>query len=150
MYRLSEQTLADYREKVVEKVGEKVEMDIHDQVAQKKVLDKPVESSEVIITNNSEVLFLEPITGRYFQSDMETVRRAVNTVNSTLHQDLFATLDDFFYEIDLPPTRISSELGWNADKLMDIHFSTTLAEDNRPCIVLEYVNMPYQDHMRKY
>lgn len=148
MCSLSEKTLSDYRTKVVEKLGEKAESDIRDEIAQETVATRP--SSQVIVTGTSDVLFYEPLTGRYFESDMETVRKAQNDINNVLHNELFASLSDFFDLINLPPTRMSEEMGWNADRLVDISFSTTISADNRPCIVLDYLHSPRVDYMRHY
>lgn len=148
LYGLSEKSLSDYRAKVVEKLGEKGERDITDEIAQETIAEKP--TSQVFVTNTSDVLFYEPLTGRYFESDMETVRRAQNDLNATLHRDLFASLSDFFDLINLPPTRMSEEMGWNADRQLDLSFSTTISADNRPCIVLDYLHSPTVDYMRRY
>jgi hypothetical protein len=47
-------------------------------------------------------------------------------------------MTDFYYLIGLPPTGISSHHGWESNKLMNLVFSTTLSDDQRPCITFEY------------
>lgn len=83
-YSLSETALRDYREKVVETIGEKKEQVIREHVAQKKVDENPMKSATVMVTGGGQVLFLEPVSMRYFRSDVQTVRKVVNDLNYRL------------------------------------------------------------------
>ena len=83
-YKLSETALSDYKEKVIETIGEKKEQAVREKVAQKKVDDHPTSRSEIIVTGNGNVLFLEPVSQRYFTSDIETIRKIINDLNYRL------------------------------------------------------------------
>ena len=80
-YKLSETALAEYKEKVIETVGEEKAKDIRSAIAKDKMEKNPVTKSEVIITDKGESLFCDSISGRYFKSDMNTIEKAVNTIN---------------------------------------------------------------------
>ena len=73
-YTLSEKAFVEYRDKVVEKLGEKKEQDLRDELAQDKVTRNPGNSSQLVIVDGKSVLCHEAYTGRYFISDMETLR----------------------------------------------------------------------------
>ena len=74
-YKLSETAFSEYKAKVIETLGEKKEKTVRERVAQAKVEKQPVTTSEVIIAGRGDVLFLEPVSGRYFTSDIEQIRR---------------------------------------------------------------------------
>jgi len=136
-YSLSEKAFTEYKSKVVETLGEKKEKKIRDEVYETKMSNNPPSSSGIVLAGTGDVLCCETWTGRYFNSDMETIRKAVNVINAKLNREMEATLSDFYYLIGIPTTSSSSYSGWNSDKLMDLDFSTLL-HDGRPCLAFEY------------
>ena len=70
-YALSESTLKEYQEKVIEEVGERKEREVRDKIDKDKIDQKPVSKSEVIITDAGDVLCFEKLSGRYFKSSMD-------------------------------------------------------------------------------
>lgn len=147
-YSLSEKAFAEYKTKVVEKIGTHKDDSIRAEVAQDRVNANPISSREVIITGNGDVLCYDSITGRYFNSNIETLRKAQNDINKIIIQDMYASLYDFYTLIQLPPTPYSNEVGWNVDGLLELEFSTVLAEDGRPCISLDYRIFPIREYHR--
>lgn len=148
-YNLSQTALNEYKEKVVETIGEKKEQAIKDKVAKKKVEDNPVSKREVIITEKGNTLCYDAISGRYFKSDQDIIRKAVNELNyrMTSGMEVYVSLNEFYDEIGLTQVRIGDELGWNVhtDGLIGIDFSAQLAEDGTPCIVIDYDVAPRYD-----
>lgn len=150
-YKLSETAFSEYKNKVIENIGEKKEKAVRDQVAQAKVDKAPVTKSEVIIAGAGEVLFLEPVSGRYFTSDIEYIRRTINDFNyrMTTGMESYISLSEFYDAINLPHTSTSDDIGWNLyrDGLIDTAFSAAVADDGRPCLVLDYSISPRYDFM---
>ena len=146
-YSISEKAFAEYKEKVVEKFGEKKEQAVRDAVAQDRVTNNPP-GREVIIAGSGDVLCYDTFTGRYFNSDMETLKSAQNKVNYRVLNDMYASLTDFYNEVGLPPTAYSEEVGWNSDKLMELEFSATISDDGRPCIAVGFAVAPVRDYYR--
>lgn len=146
-YTISEKAYTEYREKVVEKLGEAKEQEVRDEIAQQRVNANPP-NNEVIIVDNGDVLFLESYTGRYFKSSMETVKKALNDTNYQMYSDMYASLGDFQQRVGLPRTALSEEVGWTVDDKIDIEFSATLTEDQRPCIVMNYIVAPVREYHR--
>lgn len=146
-YKLSETALAEYKEKVIETVGEEKAKDIKSAIAKDKMEKNPVTKSEVIITDKGESLFCDSISGRYFKSDMNTIEKAVNTINRRLLNEMSVSLTEFYSEIGLSPTSLSEELGWNMnDGQIEIDFSSQITDDGRPCIYIEYEIAPRYDY----
>ena len=147
-YSLTEKAFEEYRQKIREKFGENKEREARDELAQDRVNENPVSSREVIITSGGEVLCYDQHSGRYFQSDMETLKKAQNDTNYQVLNDFYASLGDFYHRIGLPATSYSEEVGWNSDKMMELQFSTTLSEDGRPCLAIDFAVAPVRDYCR--
>lgn len=135
---ISEKALHEYREKVVETIGVRKEQGVRDALVQDKVDANPPKSKEIIIAAGGDVLCLELHTGRYFKSDIETLRKAENQLNARIHREMYATLSDFYSIVGLPYTSSSDDLGWNSDRLMELKFTTVLADNGQPCIAFDY------------
>lgn len=138
-YALSESALKEYRGKVIETVGEKKEQTIKDSIAKDKVDSNPVRHQEIIITQKGNTLCYDVISGRYFKSDINLLKKAENQLNRQLINDMYISLNDFYYEIGLDDIQLGEYLGWEInDGYIDICFSSQLASDGTPCLVLDY------------
>jgi hypothetical protein len=136
-FAISERMYSEYRDKVIEEYGERKDQSIRDKIADERVkLTAP--SNDILVTGPGNVLCCELYTGRYFSSDMESLRKAQNELNSQLLAHDYATFDDFYYMIGLGRTSSSSQMGWKSTKLMGLSFSTILTDDGRPCLAFEY------------
>jgi len=147
-YTISEKAFTEYREKVVEKMGEAKERKVRDEVAQDQVNRNPAGSREIVITGNGDVLCYDVFSERYFESDMETLKKAQNDLNYTLLNDGYASLGDFYGKIGLSAMPYSEEVGWTSEHLMEMQLSTTLSDDQRPCISLDFRVTPVRDYYR--
>lgn len=145
-YTLSEKAFTEYREKVVEKLGEKKEQSLRDELAHERIAKNPPPAT--VIIGGGDVLCYEELTGRYFKSDMETLKKAQNDTNYIVLNDMYATLSDFYDKIGLPPTGMSDEVGWNCDRMLELKFSTVLSDDGRPCISVGFQVAPVRDYHR--
>ena len=138
---ISERALQEYKTKVVEKLGDSKETALREEIAQDRVTNNPP-SNQVIIAGSGDVLCFEPLTGRYFNSTIETVKKAENKVNYEIIHFDSCSLSMFFDEVGLAPTDYSDMVGWNVANRMEVKFSTTMSEDGRPCLVVGFTNMP--------
>lgn len=150
-FAVSEKTLVEYREKVLEKLGEKKEQEIRDEIAQDRVTNNPIGDREVIITGSGRQLCYDAYTGRYFFSDMETIKKAQNDLDYKALHDDHPSLTDFYHMIGLRPTVASDEVGWNVDNRPEIAFSATLAEHEgqmKPCMVVNFQVQPIRNYYK--
>lgn len=142
-YTLSESTLKEYQEKVVETVGARKEEAVRDSVAKDKLDRNPVNSKEVILTQKGDTLCYDVVSGRYFKSDIDKLKKAENNLNRQMRDDMYITLNEFYCEIGLPTIPIGDDLGWNIDNgYIDLRFSSQLADDGTPCLVIDYQVAP--------
>lgn len=143
---ISERALQEYKDKVVEKLGERQNQKIRDEIAQDRVNGTSPASREVVVVGTGEVLCYDMTTGRYFQSTMEEIKRAENKVNRELLHAMSCSASEFYDEIGLPPTTYSDTYGWNSDNLLEIQFTTVMSPDGRPCIAIDFSNPPIADY----
>lgn len=148
-YALTEKAFEEYKEKVVEKIGAKKELAVRDDIQQDRVNAAPVSSREVIIAGSGDVLCFESMTGRYFKSSIEEIKKAQNDTNYQLMHDNYVSLTDFYQRIGLPRTTMSDDMGWNLDMMLEVEFSTCMSEDGTtPCIAINYVTVPIRGYSR--
>jgi hypothetical protein len=145
---ISERALQEYKDKVIEKLGDKKAVDIRDSIAQDRVNKTPLNTREIIIAGTGEVLCFDITTGRYFQSSVEEIRRAENKINFEIINHMYSSLSSFYDEIGLPPTPYSDTVGWNGNELFEVTLSTVLSPDNRPCVAIDFVRAPFAEYDR--
>lgn len=145
-YNLSTTALAEYKDKVIETVGEKKEREIRDKVAEEHAKKDPVNPSTIVVTNKGSTRFMDVITKRRFTSDIETINQIVNRLNRRMiNGEDYISLNEFYYEIGLDGCYVGDELGWNVARgLIELPEPphAIVDTDGVPCIVLDYVVAP--------
>lgn len=145
-YKISETALVEYRDKVVETIGEKKEQTVRDKVAQEQINKTPFVPEEVSMTGKGNSLFLDPLSERYFISDKQFLHAAENKLNKKMMQSVCgsAALNDFYVEIGLEPVdeSVGYTLGWNVDYQIDLDIRPGESKDGRPCFVLRHYHPP--------
>ena len=146
-YKLAETAHREYREKVIETIGEKKEEAVRDKVAKEKLEKNPVNQSSVIITNTGNTLCFDAISGRYFRTNTTKIEKAVNEINRRMVYDMYVSLNDFYELVGLPNIKMGDDLGWNLDQgIIEYYPSTQLSEDNEPCLVIDFSIAPKYDY----
>lgn len=149
-YTIATEAAARYRDKVIEVVGEEKAKEVDEKIADEQLKAHPLSEQQPIIVGTGKVLCFDTLSSRYFMSDMETLRKVQNDMNKIILDDMFASLNDFYYRIGLDPMNLGEELGWTIDSLIDLKFTSRLSEDGQPCLVVNYESVPRSDFYRKY
>jgi len=142
-YALSENNFKEYKQKVTEILGDKSEEKVKDAIAKDQVANHPVVSeNDIFNTGAGDTIFYDPYSSRYFKSSIETVRRALNNLNYRLMNEMWVSVNDLYDEINLAPTKMGDQLGWNInDGLIYVgeaaEFRAVTMPDGRPCLVLD-------------
>lgn len=152
-YTISEKALRDYKDKTLELVGDKKEKEIRDAVAKDIVNKQPVETKEIYISDKGgSTLCIDAMSGRYFMSDRETLKRIENELNERMLEDGSVCLNDLYDLIGgtmEPIYPIGDDLGWDTRTgLIKFQFSSQLATNGTPCLVLGYSVAPKYDYYR--
>jgi len=149
VYTLSEMARNEYKEKVIETIGEKKERTIKEKVDAERIKRDPVSKKEVIITEKGTTLCYDHVFGRYFKSDIDIINRAMNKINREIVINMYASLNDFYAELGLSPVEMGYDLGWNIDDgTIEIEPSSQLADDGTPCLVIDYSVSPKYNYSR--
>jgi hypothetical protein len=138
----------EYREKVIEKLGETKEQSVHDEVMQDNMANKPVSQREVIITGGGNALCFDAYTGRYFLSSMEEMKKAVNDLNHRIISHFYASLNEFYDLLGLDNVDVGEDMGWSTDELLEPRFGTQIADDGRPCLTISFDVKPIRGYNR--
>lgn len=143
-YTISETAAREYRDKVVDAIGEKKEHAVRDAVAKEQIEKNPVSKSKVVVTGFGNTKCFDPWNSRYFDSDAERIRKGVNDLNYQLINEGCVSLNDFYYSIGLDESKTGEVLGWNInrDGQVQLRFSAQVDENNTPCLVLDFINPP--------
>lgn len=153
-YKLSESAFTEYKNKVVETIGEKKERTVRDRISEEQIKNNPIAKTDVIVTGKGNTLCFDPLSSRYFYSDLEKINRAANKLNYDINTNPFdtgVTVNDFYMEIGLPGTMTGDGLGWNLHTgLIKIYPSAQMVEEGEehegePCLVLNFENPPQYD-----
>lgn len=147
-YTLSETAFKEYKDKVVETIGEKKEQVVRDAIAKEHIEKNPIGKNEIIVTGKGNTRCYDCISGRYFESDIDKLRKAENELNRQILVDMYASLNDFYDLIGLSPISMGEDLGWNIDKKPELYFSAQLSDDEEPCLVVNYSVAPMYDYYK--
>lgn len=143
LYSLTESAFKEYQAKIVETIGKNKELKVRDDISEDKIKHNPTGDAEIFFTGKGETLCYDVMSGRYFKTDIDKVRRAQNDLNRQLMSEMFISLNELYDELGLSHIRLGEEMGWNIDKaLIDITFSAQLTDKYEPCLVLNYEVVP--------
>jgi hypothetical protein len=146
---ISERALQEYKDKVLERLGEKQSEKIRDEIAQDRVNDSAEKASNVVVMGSGDVLCYDGLTGRYFTSSVEKIKQAENHLNFEVLRHMYASLSEFYEQIGLPPTTYSDSVGWHSETgEINVMLSTTMTPDNRPCISIDFEKMPQTEYYK--
>src|SRR4051812_29248065 len=152
-YGLSQNQLEEYKGKVLQTLGVNKEQKIRDEIAQDRVNENPP-TGQVLLLGEGEVLFYDSLSGRYFQSTVDRIRKAENAVNAQLFHHQICSLSFFYEEVGLPCTDLSDGIGWNmvtADhKQLEIKLSAVMTEGEKPCLAINFNNLPKHNYEQLY
>lgn len=144
-FTLTETALRDYQSKTLETVGEKKELEIREAVSEEQMHRQKAPAgffSEEGLEDGLE-RFHDTLTGRYFRSSVELVRKAQNDVNTEAINGMGGVSHNYFYEqLGLDPVDSGDILGWNTEHQIEVVFLPSMTESGKPCISLQYREHP--------
>lgn len=146
---LSEKAFNEYKTAVIEKIGEKKENEVRDEIAKKHVAESVYDDDdEALQPITGTQLFMDSLSGQYFRSTKDDIYRALMDFQRWLMLEDFATVNEWYSHIpteDLKQIRIGDRLGFNSTQGLDIYWSVQMAPNGEPVTVLEYRTPPTYD-----
>ena len=104
LWSLTDRAFLEYKAKVIETLGEKKEQKIVDEIVEERMQNADNFNKEIIVTGQGTHRFKDTISGRYFEGDLESVRSAVNDINFQCINEMYASVNDVYRLLGLPPT----------------------------------------------
>lgn len=146
-YQISEKALSEYKDAVIETIGEKKERVISEKVSENVLKANPVNEDDVIITGRGNTLCHDAVFGSYFRSSREAIERAITAVNRQIVSgEMYASLNDFYDELGLDHVDVGDLLGWNLDDgEIAIVFDYKGSHNGEPTLVVRYNVVPKYD-----
>ena len=147
LYALTEGSFREYRNKVTEHIGSKKEQKVVDAIRDDMLVKNPVNDDLIIRTGKGNTLCYDELSGRYFESDMESIRSAINKANEDMFSGSnFVTLNEVYYELGLKGIELGRDIGWNVDNIIKLDLGSHIASNGKPCLVLAFENTPHSDY----
>ena len=146
-YSLAQTSANEYRDKVMEMIGEEKEGEIRSSLNQDVLNKNALGEKHIYRTRTGETLCYDPWSGRYFRSDVNELRRIANELSMVLMRQDFVYLNDFYDELggEMDRTKPGGDYGWDVNHgglPLEMKFETNMANNGEPCVVLDFVNPP--------
>lgn len=139
LYALSESAFRDYKAKVVKEIGKPKETKIRDEIAKDHISKNPPNNGNMVLVGTGEVLCYDKLSGRYFTSTHETIRKVFNDLDYELRSEMRLDLNELYYALNLPPIDLGTFVEFNIEKgQIELIPSTQLDPNGRPCLVIDY------------
>jgi hypothetical protein len=146
LYTIADTALREYQAKVVETIGENKENKIQEELAQDRLKKNPVDQNTIIITGKGDFLCYDSFSGRYFQSNIDSIKKAENEFNQRMLREGWLGINHFYDLLGLEEIELGDEMGWIAERnLLEVRYDTKLAKEDVPCLVMSYRAAP--DHI---
>lgn len=143
-YALLDNSYKEYRNKVGELYGE----DANEKITEELAKDKYKEDE--IPVSDDKKLFYDEFSGRMFESTINEVQNAEYQINRDLSMRDYATVNEFYEYLKIPPIEGGDELGWSTGMNFDYYWQSwidfghkkTLINDDLECIIITMFGEP--------
>ena len=148
-YSGSEAAFRRYRDAVADVVKPKDLEKVKARVAEKSLseADKP-HSGTILIASSGDVLCYDIFSGRYFKSDIETIRRVENNINGQLNLECYASLNEFYAGLGIPPIAAGELVGWSDPNALSVEFGSQLTEKGEPVLTIDFLVQPKENYFK--
>lgn len=152
-YNISEQTVKDLNTKMTETLGDKKARSVRDAIMKDKLekeeekQDLPNNAKNLVVVGDGKVLCLDSYSGRFFYSNASEIEHSIFEISRDVCNNVYASLNDFYYSLGLDGIVAGDEVGWNVSdlssgQLIPVTISAQMTKDQQPCLCLDYVTMP--------
>lgn len=110
----AEMTLREYRNKVVEVIGEKKEQKIRDEIAKDRMEQNPPNPAILQIMDDGKMLCCDMSTNTYFRASKADIDNLENELNFKLRDEMYVSLYDYYYGLGIGNTTLGN-LEWKLE-----------------------------------
>ena len=140
-YAMSEEAAKEFKDKVIDTVGERKVNKIENEITQDKLNKHPLPDEENIsYTGLGEQLMFDEWTGRYFRASQQEVEKRVNMLNKQMNIDQRGrTVNDFYELLNMSAVPVGDDFGWHynldcGEADVTVHYYPAFSSNQTPCI----------------
>lgn len=139
----TQQYMQRYRDTVEEVISKDEVKTVNEKFVEETRHHNPIPKADLIHNAGGDDLFLETISGRWFRSDMTSVREAIVSANEQIINDSgYASLNDLYDMLNIPQTAQGDYIGWTTDHKIMVNYTPVISPDGRSGIALDYRSFP--------
>ncbi len=142
LYSVTDAALHKTEEKLVEVLGDEKAQEVHKAVANDILKSNPVSAKEVSLTGKGNVLFFEPLSGRYFRSSLEAVKNDNVDFKAFVIRHIWGSANDWYTFLGLERAKLANIVGWNVEHNMNAYFDEGHTKDGELCWVIRHSSEP--------
>lgn len=138
LYALGNQAFQEYRESIDEVLDDKTKEEVKQRVVSKAVHRNEEDLDEALGDVREMTLCYDTFSGRFFQSDIESIRRAENEFNKGLISHNYGSLNELYSLMGIGGVGAGEDIGWNSDNLLSIGYNSILTERGVPAMSIDF------------
>lgn len=146
-YALLNSSYQDYRNKVIDLLGEESHDEIQSEIAKDKY-----ENDKVTVSEDNQ-LFYDAFSGQYFESTLFKVQQAEYYLNRDLTMRDYAYLNEFYEYLGADEIDSGWKLGWSTGSCLaaywqpwiDFNHKKVVMDDGLECIIITMFQEPFAD-----
>ena len=148
-YTGSEAAFKRYREAVADVVKPKDLEKVKARVAEKSLSEAgEPHTGTILVASSGDVACYDVFSGRYFKSDIETIRRVENNINGQLNTECYASLNEFYAGLGLPPIAAGELVGWSDPNSLSVEFGSQLTDKGEPVLTIDFLVSPKENYFK--
>ena len=150
-YQVAQVGINEYKDSVVELIGEEKEEEIAKRTVEKKMPTIEVEKTkcDADLNKNDLVLCYDVFAGRGFYSNKNKIMSAVNEVNSRIYHENSASLNYFYECAGAKPNKLGELMGWNTSfRRISVDIYGDVTKEGVPYLAVEFTrnSLPQYDY----
>lgn len=142
LYAMTATRLDAYSDEAEKILGTKKTQELNDKYATRRIGDKPLENSEIIITEFGNQIIHDDFTGRWFAGSIAKLEEAANEISRLLLTEDSVSLNDFHDLIGLPNTTVGGMFGWSGGEKVMLSFGGDKTPDGQGALSFWFQNEP--------
>lgn len=151
LYSVTETALNEYKAAAKNDSGRTLLDEVQNKLYGDELKKNPVSKAVIIDTGKGSDLCYDAYCGNYFYSSVNAIHAAENIVNAAMiNGEMYMSLNNFYEELGIPSNQAGYSVGFTVDHLVHVTISSQIADDGRPCIVMDYEEYPTAEYNKLY
>lgn len=147
---ISEKSFMEYRERVAHVVGQRKADQVHEEVVEERIKKTPPSSDITKNPIDGKSMCYDVYTGRYFWSTRQIIDDAINKLNHQIVSGEAVSLNELYDLLGLENTELGDQMGWNSAQLIDLEYSSHLADYDMPALAFRFKTNPGPNYWKNY